>query len=210
VVTTRQRAASSTALRPVDAAEAALPSALVRAATITDQLAQRERLIRVSMERLRRGEPVPAPQGPAATELVEVALHRLMEQFLDEVHDAAAGATDPLTALWAATASYLDLPAGDAAGPEPVQRWSPLTWWAPQPWAAPGTATVTELLGRSERCFTTLLAATGVPAPEAVASAWVAALTGFQLRRSVFGHSGTAVLDELSRAFALPRPAATH
>jgi AcrR family transcriptional regulator len=139
------------------------------------------------------------------SEIVDVAFRRLMEQFLERVQDAAAAAADPLSALWAASETYLRL------GMDRPDR-VPMFWFEVQisSLRERRAGTITELTVRAERFFTNLVAATGVPRAEAVGSAWIAALVGFVVRQPMVPRTIPAILEELSQAFAVPLPAGTR
>lgn len=181
--------------------------------------ARREQLIRAAMHVLRteglgactaRAIADASPLTKSAlhyyfadtNEIVDVAFRRLVDQFLERVHDAAAAAGDPLAALWAATETYLRLGV-DRPGRVPMLYFeiqvSALREQRPD--------TVIEMTVRAERFFTNLVAATGVPAPEALGSAWMSALVGSLVRQAMLPRPVGELLEELSAAFAVPLPA---
>jgi AcrR family transcriptional regulator len=183
-----------------------------------NHLARREELIRAAMQVLRTGGMAACTARAIAdaspltksalhyyfadtSEIIDVAFRRLMEQFLERVQDAAAVAPDPLSALWAATETYLRL---GADRPDRV----PMFWFEMQTVAVREhrAETVTELSLRAERFFTNLVAATGMPNAEALGSAWLSALVGAIVRLAMLPRPVDRLLEELSAAFAVPLP----
>ncbi|MCC6435551.1 MAG: TetR family transcriptional regulator [Acidimicrobiales bacterium] len=192
----------------------------MRSVLTPNHQARREELIRAAMTVLRRGglgactaraiaDASPLTKSALhyyfadTDEIVDVAFRRLMEQFLERVQDAAAAAPDPLSALWAATETYLRL---GSDRPDRV----PMFWFEMQTMAVREhrAETVTELTVRAERFFTNLVAATGMPNAEALGSTWISALVGFVVRQAMLPRPPGELLEELSAAMAVPLPVA--
>ncbi len=146
----------------------------------------------------RRGTPS-TPQE--ANAIIDAAFAVLMEQFLEQVQDAAAMAPDPLSALWRATETFLDPSQADTDSAP--ARWHELQRRAG---ATNRPEAVAELTERTLRFFTNLVTATGTPEPADLASTWVSCLIGAVARQSVHARPVRAIVEELSFSFGLPLP----
>lgn len=184
-----------------------------------NQAARREELVKAAVEVLRI-EGVAACTARAiadASPLTKSALHyyfddvaaivdlafaRLMDQFFDRVDKAAADATDPVDALWAAAATYLRLGADRPDGHRVPMLWFDYHVWAMRRGDVATAARITE---RTAELFAQLVEATGVSDPGPKADALFSALIGTVVRHSLDHRPAEAVLDQLAVAAGLPR-----
>ena len=133
--------------------------------------------------------------------IIDAAFAVLMEQFLEQVQDAAAMTPDPLSALWRATETFVDPSQADTDS-------APVLWHELQLHAKATNRpeAVAELTERTLRFFTNLVTATGTPEPAALASTWVSCLIGAVARQSVQARPVRSIVEELSFSFGLPLP----
>jgi len=136
------------------------------------------------------------------TDIVDLALARLLDRFISRVEHAAEGIGDPFEALWAAVAEYVrtgsDTPTSDRA---------PLLAFdyhvdATRRGDNSAMAALTERVGA---LFRRLVEATGTPDPDAVAETLLSALIGTVVRAPLSSRDTEDALDALSRALRLPR-----
>ncbi len=132
-------------------------------------------------------------------EIIELALRCFAEQFLDEVSDGAARASDPLAALWAASETYLRLALSHRSR-LPICGFAEPT----RPGREGRENPALEVHVRAEAFFSNLMTATGVPRGAALGAAWIAALDGFVTRYDAAPRPIATMLETLSAAFALP------
>ncbi len=196
-----------------------LPSTAVTNALSLPERARRQTTVDIVIRLLRRAGPAAdtaearlstdarpytadEPSTPQEINaIIDAAFAVLMEQFLEQVQDAAAMAPDPLSALWRATETFVDpSPAGTDSTPV---LWHELQLHAR---ATNRPEAVAELTERTLRFFTNLVTATGTPEPAALASTWVSCLIGAVARQSVQARPVRAIVEELSFSFGLPLP----
>ncbi len=176
-----------------------LPSTAVTNALSLPERARRQTTVDIMIRLLRRAGL--AAGTAEARRGTDAAFAVLMEQFLEQVQDAAAMAPDPLSALWRATETFLDPSQADTDSAP--ARWHELQRRAG---ASNRPEAVAELTERTLRFFTNLVTATGTPEPAALASTWVSCLIGAVARQSVQARPVRAIVEELSFSFGLPLP----
>jgi AcrR family transcriptional regulator len=134
-------------------------------------------------------------------EVVDIAMARLMQDFIGRIQTAASAAADPVTALWSAAETYLRL-----GGSHPGRI--PLLWFEYQVVAVRSgrTATVREITEQGAVVWEQLVAATGVDRAVGKSRALYAALIGSVVEQSLDPRPVPDVLEEIAAAFALPAP----
>jgi AcrR family transcriptional regulator len=136
-------------------------------------------------------------------EIFDLAFERLMNRFLQRISDAAASEHDPIDALWAAAAAYLQQ---GSEWTEPssrrseVHRRSPMLWFEYQAESirSGSTEILTRLSAEGGALFRTLVVKAGAKSPEARADTLYSALIGYATRDSLAHHDFRETLKTLA------------
>jgi AcrR family transcriptional regulator len=133
-------------------------------------------------------------------ELVDVAMTRLMDEFIDRIEEAASAAADPVAALWAAAKTYLEL---GTSHPGRI----PLLWFEYQVAAVRrGRIDVLKaIIEHGATMWERFVTATGVADATARGRALFAALIGSIVEQSYEPRPVSDVLDEIADALSIPR-----
>lgn len=137
-------------------------------------------------------------------ELVDVAMSRLMDEFVERISAAAASAADPVTALWAAAETYLELGTS-------VPGRIPLLWFEYQVAAVRRGRidVVKQIIEHGAAMWEQLVTATGVADAPARGRALFAALIGSIIEQSYEPRPVGDVLAEIADALSIPSDASS-
>ncbi len=143
-------------------------------------------------------------------EIFELAFERLMTRFLQRIAEAAAAETDPVDALWAAAAAYLQQGSEwsdpSSSGRGDGHRRSPMLWFEYQAESirVGNTAVLTRLSAEGAGLFRGLVARTEVTSGDTRADALYSALIGYATRDSLTHRDFRETLEDLAKCLSLP------
>ncbi len=134
-------------------------------------------------------------------QVVDLAMARLMNEYVARISGAAAAAPDPLSAFWAAVEAFLVL---GTSHPRRI----PMLWFEYVITAVRRGRTdlIRQIIATGRGVFEDLLSAAGIPDPGPRARIVVAVLAGVVYEQSILPRDMGGVLRDLSVAIAVPLP----
>jgi len=134
-------------------------------------------------------------------QVVDLAMARLMNEYIARISGAAAAASDPLAAFWAAVETFLVL---GTSHPRRI----PMLWFEYVITAVRRgrTELIRQIIVTGREVFEELVAATGADDPGPRARVVVAVLAGVVYEQSIRPRDLGEVLEDLSTAIGIPLP----